>query len=72
MISLRPTDDMALVKGIVMQPDIWERLSDDVDSSNYYPSTDATNQWLIVLDDEDVIGIIYLHCDIWIIICQRI
>ncbi len=62
-VSLVPCDDMAIVKEIVTLPDIWERISDGVDSDNYYPSTDSTNQWLVVVENDTAIGIIYLHCD---------
>ena len=63
MISLEPTNDMLKVRGIVTSPDIWERISDGIDSDKYYPSTDNTNQWLLVLNEDDIIGVIYVHCD---------
>ena len=62
-ISIEPTSDMALVREIVTSEDIWARISDGVKSKDYYPSTDSTNQWLFVLNGDDIIGIIYVHCD---------
>ena len=54
---------MGLVRMIVTKPDIWERFSDGVDAETFFPSTTAANQWILVMEETDIIGVIYLHCD---------
>lgn len=63
MITLESTNDMGLIRKIVISPDIWERIADGVDSDYYFPTTDSGNQWILVLNNNKTIGVIYIHCD---------
>jgi len=63
MISLKPTDEMDLVRQLVTMPDIWERISDTEESDGFIPTTDNFNQWLLVLNDTNIIGVIYINVE---------
>lgn len=62
-VTLIRTFDMELVRDIVTTPELWERFSDGLDPDDYYPSHSPNNAWLLVCLDEEVIGVIYAHCD---------
>lgn len=63
MITVNITNDMDLVRQVVVSPDIWDRLSDVDETEGFYPTTDIYNKWLLVMSDMDIIGVIYLHTD---------
>ncbi len=63
MISLKPTDDMMLVRQIAISPDIWNRFSDGVTIDDYVPSNNDQEQWLLILNDNETVGIIYIFCE---------
>lgn len=58
-VSLSQTFDLALVKKIMSDKDIWDRASDEVNINYYQPSADDI--WLLVLSDLDIVGIIGIH-----------
>lgn len=58
-VSLSQTFDLALVKKIMSEEDIWDRASDEVSIDDYQPS--AHDIWLLVLSDLDIVGIIGIH-----------
>lgn len=61
---IEPTYNMDLVKEILMIPEIWDRAAEDgADKDSYYPGFDTMCGWLLCKDDEDMIGIIYIHND---------
>lgn len=68
--------DMALVKRIMTEPDIWERAAEDgVDADKWYPGTNEMTIWLLCVEDDGIgengqlidnnkiIGIILVHTD---------
>lgn len=63
MISLIPTDNMEDVRNILSHDDIWSRYSDGVDFDDFTPTNTSREQWLIVMDNGFILGIIYVHCD---------
>ncbi len=63
-VKMELTIDLSLVREIMIEPEIWERASEDgVDQESWYPGTDATTIWLFCIDDDGIIGIILLHVD---------
>jgi RimJ/RimL family protein N-acetyltransferase len=62
-VSIIQTMDMDLVREIVVSPDIWECIADDVEKETYYPAYGNNDAWLLVKDGDEIIGIIYLHVD---------
>ena len=62
-VNVIPTYDMEAVRGIVVEPFIWDRISDGVGSEDYYPTFSPNNQWLLIERNGENIGVIYVHCD---------
>lgn len=58
------TDDMELVRAIMMEKDIWARAAEDcVDKESWFPGYDKMTAWLLCVDDDDIVGVILLHTD---------
>jgi len=63
-MNIEPTFNMDQVKEILMIPEVWERAAEDgADKETYYPGFDAMCGWLICKEDEDIVGLIYIHND---------
>ena len=61
---IRPAKDMNAVKAFLIQPEVWERASEDYeDVSQFYPHNDELSVWLECVDDGDFIGLILVHHD---------
>ena len=58
------TENMELVREIMMEPEIWDRASEDgMDQDKWFPGFHDLCVWLLCLEEEDVIGVILLHHD---------
>jgi len=58
------TTDMELVRAILLEPDIWDRASEDgIDQDTWYPGYDSMTAWLLCIEDENVVGVILMHTD---------
>jgi len=63
-IDIQMTTDMALVKSILIEEDIWERAAEDgIDQETYYPGYDSMTVWLLCVENEEIAGIILVHTD---------
>lgn len=63
-MTIEPTVDMGLVRSIVIEPDIWERIAEDgIEKDDFYPGTDAFTIWLLCIEESEIVGIILVHTD---------
>jgi len=63
-LKLVQTTDMAVVKSIISDSDIWEQASQDgVSIDTYTPSNNSMCAWLLCSLGGDIIGLIYVHHD---------
>ena len=61
---LVPTQDMAKVKAFMIQPEVWERASEDYEElTDFYPHNDDLSVWLECLDEKALIGMVLVHHD---------
>lgn len=62
MITLEVTEDMVLIKNLLTIPELWERISEDgATKEEYSPECNESHIWILIKDDEKIIGAIYLH-----------
>lgn len=62
MIDLYHTDDMALIRSILMTPEIWDQVIEDgTKSESFYPGQDYLCVWLLVQIENNIIGAILVH-----------
>lgn len=62
MINLEVTEDMLLVKKLLTTPELWDRISEDGASKEFYfPKCNENHIWVLIKDHEEIIGAIYLH-----------
>jgi len=63
-LILEPTTDQALIKEVISDPGIWDRMAEDgVDKEGFWPSVDDNTSWLLCIDDGDICGIILAHIE---------
>lgn len=63
-MNIQLTTDMALVKAIITEPEIWERASEDgIDPESFLPGYDSMTTWLLCLEGGNVAGIILVHME---------
>lgn len=63
-IGVEPTYDMNLVREIMLTPEIWERAAEDgSEPKDFYPGYDELCCWLLVKEEDKIIGLILLHHD---------
>ena len=64
MIDLYHTEDMELVRSIMLTPEIWEQAVEDGTSKDgFYPGQDSLCAWLLVKLDDEVIGTMLVNHD---------
>ena len=64
MITVTNTVDMSLVKEILLIDEIFEQAAEDgVLKENVTPTYDNRSCYLLCKNDDDVIGVIYVHHD---------
>lgn len=62
MIGLYHTDDMEIVRAIMLSPEIWSQaVEDGTSKESFYPGQDDLCIWLIVKLDQKIIGAILVH-----------
>ena len=60
--TVEPTGDVSRIKAMLTRDDIWCRAAEDVlDKATYEPIADNSNLWLMVVKDNEDVGIIYIH-----------
>lgn len=63
-IKIELATDMDQVREIVIQPDIWERISEEgIEPEDFYPVNDNFTGWFLCLEENEPIGIILVHTD---------
>ena len=64
MIDLYHTNDMELVRSIMLTPEIWgQAVEDGTSKDSFYPGQDALCVWLLVKLDKRVIGVMLVNHD---------
>ena len=63
MIKLISTDNMSVIVRILSHDDLWERFSDGVEFKDYTPSNGEQERWLLIYNDNDIVGVIYVYCE---------
>lgn len=61
---LEPTTDQALIKAVVTNEGIWERVAEEgVDKEGFWPGVDDNTTWLLCIANGDICGIILAHVE---------
>lgn len=64
MITMALTSDMHTIREIMIQPSVWDRLTEDgMGKENYMPEMTKKRGWLMVKDDDSPIGAIIIDTE---------